>query len=70
MKAKYKNRLDKIVFTNRWKMCGAIKYWGNYTILGIRRFGFSSTEYEWSICFFGLELRFWMKREYLNAYEK
>jgi hypothetical protein len=57
---KYNNTLEKVVFTNRWKMDGNIKRWGDYTLLGICRFGFSPIEYEWRLCFFGLELRFWM----------
>lgn len=63
MRTKYKHKFDKLVFTNRWKMSGKIRYWGDYTIIGICRFGFSPKEYEWRICFFGFELRFWMKRE-------
>ena len=66
MKTKYKHEFDKLVFTNRWKMDGNISRWGDYTIIGVCRFGFSTTEYEWRICLLGLELRFWMKRILIN----
>ena len=64
-KKKYKHSFDRLLFTNRWKTYN-IKYWGDYTLIGVCRFGFSATEYEWRICFIGLEIRIWMKREILN----
>jgi len=62
MKRRYKHKLDEIVFTNRWKQ----SCWGNYTLIGITKYWFSFSEYEWRLCFFGFELRFWMKREFIN----
>jgi hypothetical protein len=67
MYTKYKHTFDKLVFTNRWIMDGK-NWWrsGDYTLIGICRFGFSPTEYEWRLCFFGLEARIWMKREQIK----
>ncbi len=60
--AQYKHRFDEITFTNKWKQ----RYWGDYTLIGISKFWFSSYEYEWRLCLFGLELRIWMKREFIK----
>lgn len=62
-KYKYKHTFDRFVFTNRWKQSGRMRCWGDYTLIGICRFRFSSTEYEWRVCFIGFELRIWMIRK-------
>lgn len=64
MRTKYKHRFDRVVFNNRWLQ----KYPpDNYTIFGLSKFWFSSLEYEWRLSFFGLEMRIWIKREFIKT---
>jgi hypothetical protein len=62
MKIKYKHSFDRIVFSNRWKI-GKYTRNGDWVILGIQKWFFSSREYEYRICFFGFDIRIWLKRE-------
>lgn len=64
-KRKFKNYLKRVCFENRW-MIPDYNRNGDWTILGISKWWLSSTEYSYSICFFGLSMRIWMKRESMN----
>jgi hypothetical protein len=64
--AKYKHKFDRVTFTNKWTYHRSLRHWGDYTLIGLSKFWFSSYEYEWRLCLFGLELRIWMKRELIK----
>jgi hypothetical protein len=64
-RTRYKHRLDRIVLNNRWRKPFYSRS-DNWTIIGISTRWFSTTDYEWIISFFGLDLRIWIKREYLT----
>lgn len=36
----------------------------DWTIIGVSQWWFSPTEYRYTLCFFGLDLQFWFKREW------
>lgn len=62
MRTAYKHKFDRIVFNNRW----AKPFWhrsDDWTIIGIRKHWFGRNEYEYTISFFGLDIRIWMIRE-------
>ena len=61
MRTKYKHSFNRLIFTNRWKQTGKMRYWGDFTLIGISKYWFSTTAYEWRLHFIGLELRFWME---------
>ena len=61
-KTKYKYEFDAIVFNNRWKT----KFWhrdASWIIIGFGKRFFSPTDFEYYFNFFGLDVRFWFKRE-------
>ena len=65
MKRKYKHSFEKVVFRNRWSL---LKYQrcGDWVIIGIQKWWFSPTEYEYRIGFFGFDCRIWMKRTFID----
>lgn len=65
MRTKYKIKFDRITFVNRW-IKDRVLGWSDYTLIGIRKFWFSPTQFEWQVCFFGLEMRIWLIREYVK----
>lgn len=61
-RTKYKYEFDTIVFNNRWKK----PIWnrsGSWVIIGFGKRYFSPTYFEYYFNFFGLDVRFWFKRE-------
>ena len=62
MRNKYKHRFDRITFQNRWKQT-KISRNSDWVIFGIQQWWFSPYEYEYRLCFFGFDMRIWMKRE-------
>jgi len=60
MKRDYKHSFDKISFSNRWTNKYPPDDW---VIIGIQQWWFSPQRYEYRICFFGFNLRIWIKRE-------
>lgn len=68
MKSKYKTKFDSLNIWSRWrwsKYKGLVMDDSNCTLIGIGKRWFSPTEYEFILAFFGLEIRIWLKREYL-----
>jgi len=64
-KTKYKHSFDTLVINNRWRK----PIWSrssDWVIVGVRQSYFSPSEYEISICFFGIDFRFWFKRELIQ----
>jgi len=61
-KTKYKHTFDTLVINNRWRT----PIWSrssDWVIFGLRTRYFSPTEYEYSLCLFGIDFRLWFKRE-------
>lgn len=60
-KKRYHKRFDRIHFYSRWSHKYPPDDW---TIIGIAKWWFGPEDYSYRICFFGLELRIWIKREF------
>ena len=60
-RTKYKHRFDVLVINNRWKQPRYSRT-GTWVIFGISTRYFSTSEYEYCLSFFGLDLRFWFLR--------
>lgn len=65
MSKSYKTVIDRVMVENRWKRPNFSRS-GDWTIIGIRERYFSPTEYEIIFCFFGYDIRVWLKKEFLN----
>lgn len=65
MRRGYKHSLDRIITTNRWRQ-SRIQRSGDWVIVGIQRWWFNPLEYEYRICFFGFDIRIWMKRKFIE----
>ena len=64
-KTKYKHKFDEFIFTNRW----ALPFYSRpstWVIIGLGRRYFSPTEYEYYLSLFGLDFRFWFKKELIS----
>jgi hypothetical protein len=62
MKTKYKTRFERIFLNNRWRRY-PYGFSGDWTIIGIQQYYSGWDSFFIGICFFGLELRFWFKKE-------
>lgn len=65
MSKSYKTVIDRVAVNNRWKHPMYSRP-DNWTIIGIRQRWYSPTEYEIIFCFFGYDIRVWLKKEFLN----
>lgn len=65
----HKHKIDRIHFYNRWKYP---KYSRpcDWTIIGISTWWSSPESYSYRIGFFGLELRIWIHRQFLNQHSQ
>lgn len=63
---RYKHTFERITFDNRWRR----KIWNredNWLIFGCYLKWFGHLEYEYQIGLFGLRLRIWFKREFIET---
>ena len=58
---RYYHRLNKVRWNWRWYTKYPPDDW---TIIGVSQWWFSPLEYRYTLCFFGLDLQFWFKREF------
>jgi len=58
--SKYSYQLEGTTLKNRWKHDR--RHFGSFTLIGIERWYFGPGNFRWTICLFGLELNFWIKK--------
>jgi len=54
---------DEIVLKNRWRQKKHHRN-GTWTIVGIHKHWFGPHEFEYRLCFFGIECHLWFKKVY------
>lgn len=67
-RTKYTHHFDHAMISNRWRK----EWWNrndNWVFFGASINWFSSTEYEYRIHFFGIDIRFWFVRKLKNGQE-
>lgn len=60
-KTKFKHYFHGVCFENRWMITNYNRN-GDWTIIGLSKWWAGPTEYSYSVSFFGLTMRIWMKR--------
>jgi len=62
---KYKISFDRIMFTNLWTYENRYNR-SDWLILGVAKWWFSSSQFEYRISFFGLMIRVWLTRKFIE----
>jgi len=62
-KKRYTRSFERITIRNRWKMIFPPDDW---VIIGIQQWYFSPVQYEIRLCFFGFDLRIWIKKTFVK----
>ena len=65
MNKRYKDSLENVFINNRWRQKKYMRN-GSWVIFGFSKSFFSPNKYEWRIHLFGIDIRFWMNREFIN----